>query len=399
MRVYLCASVSISEPSDAVIRQNVFGPAALYGSGRISILSSQLEAGLKSRSARQTGTTGVQSQIETPLQRYTRLNAEVSALHDELRAVAEAAGSNGTQTPSVGYSSDGGMWQSLHNGTAALQQQLAEIGPHLAAVQLGASASSAAEGRGTTWYEDALSRLLQVQTTAADPLPSPHPLPSPQPATAAQHHRSLAVTPSVTEAQLIDARIAALEALIIGTSQSTQRTASPAAFGAEDAVSNSSTGSSGLIARLDALDGAIAMLQPQALQDLADRAEAALRILKAEAAQGGGRAPGSLTSGSHGFIATTERVGSAIKSLELCDAASAAVPVLAGRLASLDKVHREAALFTQRLALAEAAVGATDQRLARDEALLAELREGLAEAAAAMAHNVREMREIVGQKI
>jgi hypothetical protein len=365
-----------AEEESGVLQQGVYGPVALHASGRIGLLSAKLETGIKARLLTQRR---VETRpTESPLERYTRLTEEVRTLHEELSAVAatdemrDAEGAVRTTTEDI--------WTHLSKGTQTLQEQLFSIAPLLAAA-LRSVPCTLAVVPGESWYAAALAQLGHLQASAASetmPLKT-----SPEPA---------GVLSSVTAfraADLLDARISALEALLLGQSVDAAKE-NPLGVAA---YPRGETGSStiGLVARLDALDSKISLLQPQALTDLTVRATGAVAALKQLQATATHALGTSASSSSHGFIVTNERAMRSIRTLEQCDAAAAALPVLTSRLATLDGLHRDAAFFTQRLALAENAVGAIDARLDHDEAMLAEMRSGIQSAAETMAHNVREL--------
>jgi hypothetical protein len=383
-----------------VLHQAIYGPRALYESGRISALSSQLEAGLKARSQRLPRALPGAAPVESPLQRYTRLAEEVGSLHNELSAVAGVDAAAGASAAT----SDGNVddvWSRLRQGTESLQRQLASLPPLFAAGQLGARTINATsvplgEAGPASWYEAALARLAQVREEALQPEKKDG-----YEAEGAHDTRGAGGTADQDKRDgLLEARRAALESLLIGHPLARDNTPTAAAGPTEHAAGEAKN-ASGLAARLDALSAAVSLMQPPVLKEVTARAEeasAALKQLQHQAASHGilGSPPASAsvqaTTGGHGgFVMTSERASRAVQTLEHCESAVAALPVLASRLVSLDGLHRDAALFTQRLALAEAAVSATDARLARSEALLTELREGLQHAAAAMAHNVNEL--------
>ena len=382
-----------------LVRQDIFGPVALHASGRIALLSAQLEAGLRSRAQQQQrsgrealGVTTALSfsspSFESPLRRFTRLSDEVRGLQEELQVVAAADAA--AQQRGADLAGRGGMWDSLMQGTRSLQEQLAALAPSLAAGQVAVAAAGADDAG---WFDAARSRLLSV-SAAAD---------SPPPVSTAATALSAALPSSGSgheELLLLDSRLAALEALLLpagGSDAGEQRDDVVARdrAPAEDTSSSSSSGR-GVVGRLDALEAVVARLvsSPQALADAEARA-LALRQTHAAVA-------GSLPSGSvapaPGFVVVEERVLRAVEALERWDAWAPALPVLVARLATLERIHRESALFTQRLALAEAALGTVTAQLDAGVGLVAEAQEGLRAAAADMAENVRIIEAAVGHK-
>ena len=384
-----------------LVRQDIFGPVALHASGRIALLSAQLEAGLRSRAQQQQrsgrealGVTTALSfsspSFESPLRRFTRLSDEVRGLQEELQVVAAADAA--AQQRGADLAGRGGMWDSLMQGTRSLQEQLAALTPSLAAGQVAVAAAGADDAG---WFDAARSRLLAV-SAAAD---------APPPVSTAATALSAALPSSGSgheELLLLDSRLAALEALLLpaGGSDSGEQRDDVAArdrASAEGTSSSSSSGAGrGVVGRLDALEAVVARLvsSPQALADAEARA---LALRQTHAAVAGSLPAGSVAP-APGFVVVEERVLRAVEALERWDAWAPALPVLVARLATLERIHRESALFTQRLALAEAALGTVTAQLDAGVGLVAEAQEGLRAAAADMAENVRIIEAAVGHK-
>lgn len=382
-----------------LVRQDIFGPVALHASGRIVLLSAQLEAGLRSRAQQpQTGgreAGGVTSALsvssplfESPLRRFTRLSDEVRGLQEELQVVAAADAA--AQQRGADPVNRGGMWDALMQGTRSLQEQLVALAPSLAAGQV-AGAAAGADDAG--WFDAARSRLLSVAAAADAPPPvsaDATALSAEQPSSGSGHEELL----------LLDSRLAALEALLLPAGDAGEQRADVAARDRAPADNPSSSISAdaggGVVGRLDALEAVVARLvsSPQALADAEARA-LALRQTQAAVA---GSAPSGSVAPAPGFVVVEERVLRAVEALERWDAWAPALPVLAARLATLERIHRDSALFTQRLALAEAALGTVTAQLDAGVGLVAEAQDGLRAAAADMAENVRVIEAAVGRK-
>lgn len=362
-----------------LLRQDIFGPVALHASGRISLLSKSLEAGLRQQHRGGGGrgaAPAVAGALESPLQRFSRLSEEVRCLQEELGVVAAAdAAAAAASAGGVAVSGAGGVWDSLVQGARSLEAQLAALAPALAAGQL--AAGRAAGGDGEAWYEAALARLHSVETDGSggavrggDEVAEPLQLP---PSRRSEREELLH----------LDARMAALEAVLLPP---------PSLPGADQPTPEHSSSSSSVVGRIDALEAAVARLaaSPQVLADLGMRAAAAATALRQVQAVGG-ETGGATAAGSasHGYVLAGERVVRAVEALERWDAWAPALPVLATRLATLERLHRDASLFTQRLALAEAALGAVEGQVSAGVELVAGAQEGLRAAAKDMAENVR----------
>lgn len=264
---------------------------------------------------------------ETPVERYHRLVAETEQLRQQLRS---------TPAADVDGAASVGVWGALSSGVADLQTELDAVAAQLHKT-LGATPPAPAAGTNSS---------AAASAAAATPAP-----PSP------------ASTELLAAAEL-EARLAAAEAAL-GLGGVASPTSAAAATAPSPALAS-------LEKQLAALTAS-----PAALTSLAERADKAAARLRSladarAAAQAGLADPDAMVLAA-GRLAAAAQAAEALQT-----ALTSTLPAVASRLLTLDTVHREAALFTQRLAAVEEAAARSERRLAEDAELLREVRAGLA---------------------
>lgn len=272
---------------------------------------------------------------ETPVERYHRLVAETEELRSQLQGVTASGAGGGSA----------GVWAALDSGVADLQRELGGLAGQLHAA-LSSVASRSGGGGGAS--------EVAPRASAADGGVAAPTAPSSTAAAAA----------GVLAAAELEGRVAAVEAALGLTGAPAPADGAGAGGGAP----------SPLGARLGALERQLALLSSPselaALTARADKAAASLRALSdARAAAQAGLADPTAMVVASGRLARAAEAAEALAALTV-----QVLPPLTSRLLSLDAVHREAALFTQRLAAVEATSGATARSLEEDAALLREVR-------------------------
>jgi hypothetical protein len=343
-------------------------------------LGATLEAGLRKR----RGVAAVSKQLETPLQRYHRLLAEVTRFQSELQQVADADARRPAGSTAVA-AADNAVWSSISGGTTALAEQLSRLQAQAARLSAPDPAMMAPGGPST-----AVGERLQTVLQSLQPLDAAAGTARPAAAPASPVPGRVAGTSSLAEALSVadmEARVARIEAALGVGYPETGAEGSEAAIGGHGPAA-------GLTARLQAVEQLLGALTPAALADVtaqAERATAALRALSAAwsaASADVGAAVAAGGNGGGGYLVAEQRVRTAVETVERWDAVAAALPALVSRLASLDVVHRDAALFAQRVRAAETQLASLEGALSSDAAVLREVQEGLRAAAGTVQDNV-----------
>jgi len=334
-------------------RYSALLPCTLLGASACSRRNSKLVC--RARSVGRTSGSNKIAAFEGPLQRFLRLSDEVRILQDELGVITSsfaneslASGASSSTSAGIGEKTEGpsatpGVWGALLQGTQTLQAQLAALAPILSTRELTASGTA---GLSEDWFDSALAKLKGL---AEEGVALRHASPT------VDKHPPDALPPSREAMQHLDMRLAALEAQLLApvrwSHPSINRLPRHLEQGASPPIPAAAAWWAGWRRWRPQWRGS--RPRPQAIADLTDNARsaaAALRQLQAAPANASAAAAG------HGFIVAGERVVHAMQALERWDAWAPALPVLVTRLATLERVHREAALFTQRLALSEAAL-------------------------------------------
>jgi len=106
---------------DAVLQQTALLPSDAQFDVLARHLTATLEAGLEAR----RNPVAPHRRLESPLQRYTRLVAEVASLQSELRAVEAGDAKRVAGTTAVNHA--GGVFKLLDSGAAVVQLQLEKL--------------------------------------------------------------------------------------------------------------------------------------------------------------------------------------------------------------------------------------------------------------------------------
>lgn len=259
--------------------------------------------------------------------------AETNELRVQLQSINSPSGTNGT----------GNIWSALDSGVTDLQRELGSLASQL---ETALSVSTRAGNHSNETASEPISRSSSAGTGVG-----------------ASNVGTLSPATSLLASAELESRVSAME-VVLGLTGGT----SP-----EPAAQDSSP----LGSRLAGLERQLALLSSPAELDAlslrAERAAASLRALSdaKAAAQAGLPDPAAMVIAS-GRLARAAEAAESLSAL-----AAQVLPPLSSRLLSLDTLHREAALFTQRLAGVEDASARSEAMLREDAGLLREVQAAL----------------------